>query len=213
MSTTQIIGISGRLYAGKDAAGKIMKNLLPVSPWEQPWEIKKYATKLKQVAALLLGVEVEMFEDHDFKASYLPDEWAYLPPIGEELLTDGIGLVFRKMTVREFLQKLGTDGIRDKVHKDAWVNGLFSDFTKESKWIITDMRFENEADRVRDLGGKTIRIIRPEQLHTTALLHPSETALDNFQFDYEIENSGTLQDLTKEVKKCLEMLDILPIRL
>lgn len=211
-----IIGINGKIGHGKDTVCKIIQNLMPPTPWETSWENKKFARKLKEVAGLLLGFPPEVFEDQQFKATYLSDCWSYLPPIGEDMLTDGIGLAFKKMTVREFLQKLGTNAVREGLHRDTWVNALFSDLQPTSRWIITDMRFPNEFDAVAAKGGKTIRVTRrlaAPAYPTLEDLHPSETALDSFQFDYEIENDGTLEDLTKEVRKCLEMLDILPLRL
>lgn len=206
-----LVGISGYIGSGKDTVGKIIQKLMPPSPWDRGWEIKKYAAKLKQIAALLTGYPVEKFEDQDFKASYLPHEWSYLPL--DEVMTDGVGLAFKKMTVREFLQKLGTDAIRDGLHKETWVNALFSDLRPESRWVITDMRFPNEAQRIKDLGGKTIRVDRSRvaQSPSDNRLHASEIALDGWSFDYYIRNSGTIDELTTEVKKCLQMLDIMPL--
>ena len=74
------------------------------------------------------------------------------------------------MTYREFLQKLGTEAMRDGLHTNVWVNALFADYIPHKKeggfqrsvkdtngipydfeyeveypnWIITDMRFPNE---------------------------------------------------------------------
>ncbi len=211
---SQIISLSGRIGSGKDTVCKIIQNLMPATPWEQEWENRKWAAKLKQIASLLTNVPVEMFEDQDFKASYMGNEWSYLPPISEEILTDGIGLAFKKMTYREFLQRLGTEGMRNGVHQNTWINALFSDFTKESRWIITDTRFENEVDYIQSRGGKIIKIIRhlPRQGYPILEnLHPSETALDNHRFDYVLDNHGTLLELTQQVKKMLIALDIMPL--
>lgn len=81
-------------------------------------------------------------------------------------------------------------------------------------WIITDMRFPNELKAIKDKNGITIRIITDsnpcvciddskldclvncdKKLH-----HPSEIALDNAEFDYKINNSGTIEDLIEKVK-------------
>ena len=69
-------------------------------------------------------------------------------------------------------------------------------------WIITDMRFPNELKAVESKDGVTIRINRP-QLIERDFEHFSETALDNHNFDYVIDNSGSLADLENKVKEIL----------
>lgn len=227
-----IIGINGRVGSGKDTVGRIIQylirdkqndgfsanvkledtlNLTISDPYHSGWEIKKFAAKLKQIASLLTGIPVEKFESQDFKKTDLPECWHtfdnthhYLPP----------------MTVREFLQKLGTEAIRDNIHTNAWVNALFADYTmiypkgfnpenkpideqtaimwgRTPNWIITDCRFPNEAQAIKDKGGVVIRVTRPGE--NLADLHPSETSLDNWKFDYLLENTGSINDLKDKV--------------
>ena len=131
------------------------------------------------------------------------------------------------MSVREFLQKLGTEAMRDGLHKEVWVNALFADYkwyTKEwdelgnetlgayPNWIITDMRFPNELDAVILREGITIRVVRPhgytnphtgEYKEMPLSYHSSETALDDAEFDYEILNDGTIEDLIEKVREIL----------
>lgn len=211
-----IIGISGRIGSGKDTVGLMIQRLTlkKIDTYNEDefgraiygttvktsWEIKKYAAKLKQTASLLLGIPAHKFEDQDFKKTKLGAEWGH-------------------MTVREFLQKLGTEGVRNGVHTNAWVNALFADYKDEYEmstyghtpkypnWIITDMRFPNEMDGVKERGGVCIRIVRklPDQDYTTLeALHPSETALDNEEFDYTIYNNGSLDELWDRVSEILK---------
>ena len=128
-----------------------------------------------------------------------------------------------KLTPRELLQIIGTDCIRDKVHPNAWVNALFADYKScslpdettfiddkefirknSSQWIITDMRFPNELEAVKSRGGITIRVTRTG-IHTPKIedLHPSETALDNAEFDYIINNDSSIEDLIHTVSLIL----------
>jgi hypothetical protein len=79
-------------------------------------------------------------------------------------------------------------------------------------WCITDMRFPNEMDAIKERGGITIRVVRPHGYtnpHTGVYkemplsYHPSETALDDAKFDYEIINDGEIVDLIEKVKTIL----------
>lgn len=85
---------------------------------------------------------------------------------------------------------------------------------KPVNWIITDMRFPNELKAVKDKGGITIRVNREYKYGDLSHIpitvnkvlnreHPSETALDNAEFDYIINNNGTVEDLIEKVKQIL----------
>ena len=233
-----IIGVSGRIGSGKDTIGEIIQKLC-ITNSKPEFEIKKYAGKLKQVASLLTGIPVESFEDQEFKKALLGAEWGTvrhnplnaIPVFGDVKFNE-------LMSVRELLQKLGTDAVRNGLHKDAWVNALFADYklseesivrkTKSGQyydkkeypnWIITDMRFPNEMEAVVERKGITIRVVRPkieslvdkmrpysDLVHYGIPMpkeHPSETALDDAKFDYEIINDGTIEDLVSKVREIL----------
>ena len=75
------------------------------------------------------------------------------------------------------------------------VPGTAKDTRIFPKWIITDLRFPNEYDAIKDNGGITVRITRNNSAESQST-HESETALDNYKtHDYEITNDGSLHDL------------------
>lgn len=233
-----IIGINGYIGSGKDTVGNIIaENLQYPEPCKQfsgnSWEIKKFAAKLKQIASLLTGIPIERFEDQEFKKTYLGPEWNWSGAISSDV----------PITVREFLQRLGTEAIRDNIHPDAWVNALFADYNPKvtyqgyvidladnaeepepigkpvdaeyPNWIITDVRFPNEAQAIKEKEGIVIRVNRQEKevidlpggRATFTLnavdLHPSETSLDDWEFDWVIENNGSIEELIERVKQML----------
>jgi hypothetical protein len=211
-----IIGISGRMGSGKDTIGTIIQGLLLTNK-NQSSEIKKFAGKLKQIASILTGIPVEMFEDQEFKKTFLSREWDTIvlkPGKRQDGLFGKGESEIKQTTVRELLQKLGTDAMRDNLHENVWCNALFADYkdiieerasddlvwVNKPNWIITDLRFPNELKAVKDRDGITIRVVRPGTINGD---HPSETALDDAAFDYEIINDGTIEDLIKKVKKVL----------
>jgi hypothetical protein len=231
-----IIGINGKIGAGKDTVGTIIKELLLTNK-NQSSEIKKFAGKLKQIASILTGISVEKFENQEFKKQEMPECWNKLywndpDPIegNDYLITERIQyedetsliiygggseaevfdseIVSKPMTYREFLQKLGTKAMRDGLHTNVWVNALFADYRLWSdgskdwypNWIITDMRFPNEMEAVVEKGGITIRVTRPG---TATGTHPSEIDLDDAEFDYEIINDSTMEELVKKVRNIL----------
>lgn len=227
-----MIGINGKISSGKDTVGKIIQHL--TSDWKDDefqdtdileirsdWKIKKFAGKLKQIATLLTGVPIEKWEDQSFKKQEMPRVWEVTKQVMEADENNQDGYSTDLMTYREFLQKLGTEAMRNGLHENTWVNALFADYESHLNWIITDMRFPNEYDAVRGKQGICIRVEKPCQYcnglgyHKISCVklyqtqHASETALDNHVFDYVINNTGTIDDLVKEVRKMLLHFNLL----
>ena len=202
-----LIGLSGYSGSGKDTFGRLIQyhtakvskdvdmtsiiNKYDEYEWwlaeQSGWEIMKFAGKLKEIASLLTGIPVYKFEDQEYKNTYLGDEWRIhgLP-----------------MKVREFLQYLGTNALRECLHQNTWVNALFADYKESDNWIITDVRFPNEAKAIKDRGGLMIRIDRPFVKPINS--HQSETALDNWNFDYKVANVSDLISLSFTVETILQ---------
>ncbi len=241
-----IIAVNGKINSGKDTVGKIIQcvSSFPQDSTESiarmitsgyscdsTWEIKKFAGKLKTIASILTGIPVEKFEDQDFKKTYLGPEWDKIVMKGSGLRQDGINgpktPEIEKMTVRDLLQKLGTEALRNNLHENVHINALFADYKEKfvggypvynttdtgeripvdylkvvqsPNWIITDLRFINEFEAIKSKGGYTVRVTRPG---TSKGTHPSEIELDSYSFDYEIENKGSIEELIEKVKEIL----------
>jgi hypothetical protein len=239
-----IIGINGYAGSGKDTVGTIIQYLkttpsnvsledvldFPLTHqwWLEEasgWEVKKWAGKLKAIASMLTGIPQEKFEDQEFKKTNLGPEWNIDMPYESDAPWVGDNETYEvPMSVRDFLQKLGTDAIRDGLHTNAWVNALMSDYTPTQvqwsdgplggyedgpmpNWIITDTRFPNEAQAIKDAGGLVIRVDRPGVKPINN--HPSEVGLDNWDFDYKIANVSDLRALTGTVETILLKENIL----
>jgi hypothetical protein len=197
--------------SGKNTVGDIIEKLCLTNNGPK-FEQKSFAGKLKQIASLLTGIPVEDFEDQEFKKSYLGAEWGTVEsnPLNAVPVFENIEFN-HLMSVRELLQKLGTEAIRDGLHPNAWVNALMCEYKRPkmseynpSNWIITDVRFPNELEAVEDVKGLTIKVVRPvEKSKTSVRLHPSETSLDKAEFDYEIINDGSIEDLIEKVRQIL----------
>jgi hypothetical protein len=187
-----IISISGKIGSGKDTIADI---IMQYTPYHR-WQVKKFAGKLKDIAEILTGVPKINFEDQEFKQQDMGPEWG--------------------MTYRDLLQKLGTEAMRSGLHKNVWVNALFADYQfniEEDEqipyWIITDSRFPNELAAVKKHNGIAIKVIR-DSGNTIGTTHTSETALDDYtEWDYVINNNGTLDELKTQVLSILEKESLL----
>ena len=121
-------------------------------------------------------------------------------------------LSYSLRTYRELLQYLGTELLRNQLHKNVWINSLFSKYkptptfeyssiVEFPNWIISDVRFKNECKAIKDRNGILIKINRDIGIQST---HQSEIELDSYtDWDYEINNNGSIEDLIKQVKDIL----------
>lgn len=111
------------------------------------------------------------------------------------------------MLVKDYIRKNG-----DK-HFESVLTEKGKQKIKYPNWIITDLRFPNEYDAIKDRKGICIRVNRDYVLRGAEedpkKLHPSETALNNHTFDYEIDNNGSIEDLIEEVRKMLQYFKII----
>jgi hypothetical protein len=100
--------------------------------------------------------------------------------------------------VRKLLQSTGLAG-RNMIDEYLWVALTLSQIKdpQDGRYVITDVRFPNEAAALSSQGGQLWRIERPgvEAVND----HVSETALDAWVFDETIINDGTIEDLKKKI--------------
>ena len=194
----------------------------------EEWD--KYRITYRSYSRIMSG-------DCEFYDEYYTTEQEALSSIKGNLEVEksSVKIELIKLTPRLLLQLLGTECGRQIIHPQIWVNALMSEYkykwidTRDSvaeedvpkkkvypNWIITDMRFENELKAVEDKGGITIRVNRPikkdqdntqDFINKIGVFHPSETALDNAEFDYTIENDGTLEELINKVREILTLIN------
>ena len=233
-----LIGISGKAQVGKDTVCKIIQCLTAyksdiadnvISRINHPqWVLadyspfinKKFALKVKEIASILTGIPLSDFEKEEIKNSTLGIEWTVerMPKLMEGPKGADAHYDYFKspLTVREVLQLIGTECMRDGLHEDVWVNALFSEYKAHkmdeyypSNWIITDVRFRNELEAIKERGGILIRVNRNTE-NTTYSHHYSEVALDNYKdWDFIIDNSGDIPQLIEKVRELLKTANIL----
>lgn len=104
------------------------------------------------------------------------------------------------VTLRYMLQTLGTKWGRDLIHENAWTLLAEKKAQKALKAfsvIFDDMRFPNEFRMIKQNGGTCIRIHRPGDPRGDTTI--GEGLLDDYPFDLNIYNEGSLDDLKKNV--------------
>lgn len=174
----QIIGLSGKKQTGKDTIINVLRHLQPNK------NIIKiaFADALKEEVAIATGKSLEYITEN-------------------------------KENFRLILQGWGTDFRRELCNKDYWIEKwlqrcIKQDDTQVAFVVCPDVRFKNEAETIRKVGGKLFRVRRNTKLEDN---HISETELTDTNFGYDdwIDNNGTLEDLQKIVNKTFRRFGII----
>lgn len=185
-----IVGIAGPAGSGKDTMASVFN-----ARAEGALHVVSFADAIKKGCASLLGIDEQYFYDAKHKEALLPD-FLFSP--------------------REFMQVVGTEVCRT-FDPDIWVKLL--DKTIAAKQastganyagsIIPDVRFENEAQYVRERG--TLVFIDREVPPVGIEGHASEKGLVPKAGDIVVSNKGTLQDFFTIIEDTYELIFILSV--
>ena len=141
--------------------------------------------------------------------------------VGKGLATHEEVFFTKPPEIRRQLQLEGTEYGRNVYGEDVWCNTTLEWFHVLSenwgirKFIIPDIRFPNEVQFIRALGGAVYRIHAPVRVEQNKLTpeqrqHPSETSLDDYtEFDGRINNDIgiSLESLHMQVGLLLEKFE------
>jgi len=106
--------------------------------------------------------------------------------------------------IRRLLQELGVSS-RASLDEDVWVNAVLRKVNdKTKKYVISDVRFENEASIVKQMNGQLWRIKRTGVEAVNS--HVSEFSMDGYKVDQILHNGGTIEELELLVQQRMDAL-------
>lgn len=158
-----VIGLAGEAGSGKDTIGNFLQK-------NYYFQKTAFAAPLKSCIKELFLMTDEQLENRTLK----------------EKTDDRYGL-----SPRQIMQLFGTEFVRKMIHVNFWINRMeeFLNSSEHSRFVITDIRFPNEAELVRKYGY-VIHIERPNNpIRTNNSNHVSEQKLVKHPEDYIIINN------------------------
>ena len=143
----KIIGLNGLIGSGKDT---VADNLIAKHNFKR----LTFATKLKDSVAELFDIDREKLEGLTKESR----EWRDKP------LEFWSKELKRDVTPRYLLQQIGTECMRRGFYEDIWVSFVKKELYErpDENFVITDMRFTNEVEMIRSLGGDLWSVRRGE---------------------------------------------------
>ena len=192
----KVIGISGKMRSGKDYVGSVLRE------------------KLQQESCLVLS-----FADQ-LKFDCLLDEMNSTQKGNHNIYE--ISNIFQKYfehkpsEIRKKIQDYGMDK-RQNVCEDYWIKNLYlhmllHSFRGISLFIITDVRFENEYNFIKEIGGKIIKVVAPKRckeftanLPDSQINHESESFIETMKYDIIIDNDDN-PNLLEDIHEILNII-------
>lgn len=153
------------------------------------FERRPFAAILKQMLRPLytaLG-----YSEYDIEGFETVNKQTVIQPIGK--------------TPRFLMQKLGTEWGRNMVSETVWLDAWRLSAEKcQAPIVVDDMRFHNELELIRSIGGSTLKLTSDFSRPVSG--HASEGALDACKFDFIIGNvKGNIPQLQRDVDRMLFM--------
>lgn len=178
----ELIGLSGYARTGKDEAAKVLVD-------KYGFTRVAFADKLRDVLYALNPVvgDTLWMDENDLGSVRARTTLVFLQDVIDLYTWDGYKETSYGDEIRRLLQRLGTEAGRNLLGTNIWVDAALTGHHENAKIVVTDVRFPNEAERIKELGGIVVRVSRPGVSAVNA--HPSETSLDDWPFDYTLENN------------------------
>ena len=189
-----IIALSGYARSGKDEAAKVLVE-------EFGFRQVAFADKLRDVLYQLNPVVVADAKYHGMvpPPDYDGPVYQRLQWVIEKWGWDGYKSSPFSIEVRSLLQRMGTEAGRQTLWDSIWIDAALKGIGLDEDVVISDGRFINEFEAVRNIGGEVWRIERPGV--GPANDHPSELeALTYDKFALFIINDGNLEDYKETIK-------------
>lgn len=180
----ELIGLSGYARSGKDEAAKVLVE-------EFGFTRVAFADKLRDFLYALNPV-----------VSWKSDTWVYVQDVIDVYGWDGYKSSIYGDEIRRLLQRLGTEAGRQTLRDTIWIDAALTGLPEDAKVVVTDCRFPNEAQAIKDRSGSVWRVKRRDVGPANA--HPSETSLDDWKFDKTLMNYGTVEEYRDQIRSAYE---------
>ena len=166
-----IFGICGPAGSGKNTVSALLKEKvteknIPFLSYEFGWPVKRAASEM-------FNIPLRHFYNRKQKEQ-INEFWGMSP--------------------RYMMQMLGTEGGRDLFREDIWIQHMLYYYENSSCYenpnsvfIVSDVRFPNEAETISEMGGVNILVRRKNSEEAPS--HKSEYFIENLPYDYVLNNN------------------------
>lgn len=174
-----LVGICGEAGAGKDTVAAIIHKYFAS-------HTMAFADPIRAAVSAMLDIPISTLQHRESKEERIID-------LGK--------------SPRQIMQLLGTEFGREMIHPELWLKIASSRLQKHLKTsyvVITDVRFDNEAEMIHKLNGYIIKVVRHGLKPVAA--HVSEQGISSKYVILTIVNDGTMDELAAKVRAAMIFL-------
>lgn len=206
-----VIMISGWAGSGKDTATNYFLNCIKNS-----YRIS-FADVLKDSVASMYGIDRKSLDDRDLKESpilslpLLPKD-KFSTQLSDILINSN---AFKEYNGKKYWTPRGLailiGSVNRTVDPNFWVKQAISKMKDNSAtYIISDWRYRNESEAMEDLlpEGTNFLKLRINRFNNTLSQDSSERDLDNYEFDYIINNNKAIDDFNVNLYNLISELKV-----
>jgi hypothetical protein len=204
----RLIGLSGYARSGKDEAAKVLVEEYGFKRIAFADKLRDFLYALDPIVTVKRGeTPINVKQGETVKRLYIDDGIRATIPVSIEVRVsqvidehgwDGYKETEYGAEIRGLLQRLGTEAGRQTLWDSIWIDAALHDLDPNGNYVVTDVRFPNEAAAITERGGRLVRIVRDGV--GPANMHASETSLDDYPFMHGLRNNGTLEEFRANVK-------------
>jgi hypothetical protein len=207
-----ILGVTGLIGSGKDTVADYLCTF-------HGFKRVSFAASLKDAVSAVFGWDRELLEG----STKFSREWREQK---DAWWSERLNM---EITPRWVLQYWGTEVLRNNFHKDIWVASVENKLRQsKDNIVITDCRFVNEVNAIKNAGGTTMRVVRGKQpeWYDAAVsynkgevgnmswsiskakldklrVHASEYSSVGLDYDHYVDNNGTIDELHTSIKSII----------
>lgn len=195
-----IIGIHGKARHGKDTCAEHLVKTYGFTRYS-------FADPLKKALSILFNIDLNWFYDGELKNTIHP-VWGVTPV---NLLLS-IGTEWGQYDVHKHLETYGAP--KANWNRDIWVKRfLMVNETNPINYVIADIRFWHEIDRLKTVNSKLLKVVRINsdgstysEDYTQRKNHASERELDTYNdWDHIIKAKNT-KELIQQLDKFIQSI-------
>lgn len=199
LSSLQLIGISGHAGVGKDTVAQYIQE-----KYENVYG-EAFADPLKEACAAAFGLPIECFHDREVKEQesiWGPSPRKIAQFVGTEMFRELTEKLYGKHDISHWVRLLATrlTGLSAPPEGEGF-------YSPGDTVVITDVRFQDEADWIQQSGGILLEIRRPGFVGNVGIQgHASEKKFYPLEPSraWLIQNTTTLEDLYSDVDEFIK---------